>query len=125
MSKFFYGLYDFANSAYTAIIVTFITSAYFANQIVGDPQVGAAYWQWTAGLCGILIAITGPLIGAAADKNPKGKINLLEKFTFFCILTTCLFWFAKPNVNYILFTLAIFFISNYCMRLLQFFTIHY
>ena len=121
MSKFFYGLYDFANSAYTAIIVTFITSAYFANQIVGDPQVGAAYWQWTAGLCGILIAITGPLIGAAADKNPKGKINLLEKFTFFCILTTCLFWFAKPNANYILFTLAIFFISNYCYEVASIF----
>jgi UMF1 family MFS transporter len=25
-----------------------------------------------------------------------------------------LFWFAKPNPNYILFTLIIFFISNYC-----------
>ena len=80
MSKFFYGLYDFANSAYTAIIITFITSAYFASQIVGDPQVGAAYWQWTAGLCGILIAITGPLIGAAADKKPKGKIYLFFLF---------------------------------------------
>ena len=121
MSKFFYGLYDFANSAYTAIIITFITSAYFASQIVGDPQVGAAYWQWTAGLCGILIAITGPLIGAAADKKPKGKIYLLEKFTFACILTTCLFWFAKPNSNYILFTLVIFFISNYCYEVASIF----
>ena len=63
MNKLFYGLYDLANSAYTMIVVTFITSAYFANQIVGDPQLGAAYWQWTAGLCGILIALTGPLLG--------------------------------------------------------------
>ena len=77
MSKFFYGLYDLANSAYTMIIITFVTSAYFANQIVGDPQIGAAYWQWTAGLCGIVIALTGPFIGALADKNPKGKINYL------------------------------------------------
>ena len=50
MSKLFYALYDLANSAYTIIIVTFITSAYFANHIVGNPQLGAAYWQWTAGL---------------------------------------------------------------------------
>ena len=114
MSKLFYGLYDLANSAYTMIIITFVTSAYFANQIVGNPQLGAAYWQWTAGLCGIIIALTGPFIGAWADKKPKGKINFLQIFTLLCILTTCLFWFAKPNSNYILFTLIIFFISNYC-----------
>ena len=114
MSKMFYGLYDLANSAYTMIIITFVTSAYFANQIVGNPQLGAAYWQWTAGLCGIIIALTGPFIGAWADKKPKGKINFLQIFTLLCILTTCLFWFAKPNSNYILFTLIIFFISNYC-----------
>ncbi len=114
MNKLFYGLYDLANSAYTTIVVTFITSAYFANQIVGDPQLGAAYWQWTAGLCGILIALTGPLLGNIADKKPKGKINLLQIFTILCILTTCLFWFAKPMSNYILFTLIIFLLSNYC-----------
>ena len=114
MNKLFYGLYDLANSAYTIIVVTFITSAYFANQIVGDPQLGAAYWQWTAGLCGILIAVTGPLLGNIADKKPKGKINLLHMFTILCILITCLFWFAKPSTNYILFTLIIFLLSNYC-----------
>ena len=114
MSKFFYALYDLANSAYTMIVITFITSAYFANQIVGDPQVGAAYWQWTAGVCGIVIALTGPFLGALAAKNPQGKINFLQIFTLLCILTTCFFWFAKPNQNYILFTLIIFFISNYC-----------
>ena len=114
MSKLFYALYDLANSAYTIIVVTFITSAYFANQIVGDAQIGAAYWQWTAGLCGILIALTGPMLGNIADKKPKGKINLLHVFTILCILFTCLFWFAKPSTNYILFALTIFLLSNYC-----------
>ena len=121
MSKLFYAMYDLANSAYTIIIVTFITSAYFANHIVGNPQLGAAYWQWTAGLCGIAIALTGPMLGAAADKKPKGKINFLQRFTLLCILTTCLFWFAKPNANYILYTLIIFFISNYCYEVASIF----
>ena len=121
MSKLFYAMYDLANSAYTIIIVTFITSAYFANHIVGNPQIGAAYWQWTAGLCGIAIALTGPMLGAAADKKPKGKINFLQRFTLLCILTTCLFWFAKPNANYILYTLIIFFISNYCYEVASIF----
>ena len=113
MGKLFYALYDLANSAYTIIVVTFITSAYFANQIVGNPQLGAAYWQWTAGLCGILVAVTGPLLGSLADKEPKGKINLLHTFTIFCILFTSLFWFAKPSVDYIWYALIIFLLSNY------------
>ncbi len=113
MNKLFYAMYDLANSAYSIIVITFITSAYFAKQIVGDPQIGAAYWQWTAGACGIAIALSGPYLGAMADKKPKGKVNYLERFTFLCIITTCLFWFAKPNSNYILYTLFIFFISNY------------
>jgi len=113
VSKLFYALYDLANSAYTIIVVTFITSAYFANQIVGNPQLGAAYWQWTAGLCGILVAVTGPLLGSLADKEPKGKINLLHTFTIFCILFTSLFWFAKPSVDYIWYALIIFLLSNY------------
>ena len=114
MSKLFYAMYDLANSAYSIIVVTFITSAYFANQIVGDAQLGAAYWQWTAGICGIAIAITGPMLGAAADRKPNGKINFLQRFTLLCILTTCLFWFSKPNTNFIFYTLIIFFVSNYC-----------
>lgn len=114
MSKFFYALYDLANSAYTIIIVTFITSAYFANHIVGNPQLGAAYWQWTAGVCGILVAVTGPLLGSKADKKSKDKINLLHIFTILCILFTSLFWFAKPSVDYIWYALIIFLLSNYC-----------
>ena len=121
MSKLYYALYDLANSAYAIIILTFITSAYFAKQIVGDPQLGAAYWQWTAGVCGILIALTGPMLGSIADKKRKGKINFLQTFTFLCIFTTCLFWFAKPNPNFILFTLIIFLVSNYFYEAAQIF----
>ena len=110
MSKLLYAMYDLANSAYTMVIVTFVTSAYFANQIVGDAQLGAAYWQWTAGLCGILIALTGPLLGLVADKKPKGRIIYLERFTLFCILTTSYFGFQNQTlILYYLLCLSFFF----------------
>ena len=99
MNKLYYALYDLANSAYTSIIITFVISAYFATQIVGDPQLGASYWQWTAGLCSLAIALTSPLLGSRADNISNGKINYLKKFTYLCILTTCLFWFAKPDTK--------------------------
>ena len=114
MKKFLYGLYDFANSSYTAVIITFVISTYFARQIVGDVQLGAAYWQWTAGICGILIALTGPFLGNLADKKKNGQIYYLQIFTYLCIFITCLFWFSKPNSNFILYTLIIFLLSNFC-----------
>lgn len=113
MNKFYYALYDLANSAYTSIIITFVFSAYFATQIVGDAQLGASYWQWTAGLCSLAIAFTSPFLGSRADNISNGKINYLKKFTYLCIVSTCLFWFAKPDTKYIFYTLVIFFISNY------------
>ena len=79
MRKISYALYDLANSAYSVIIITFIISAYFAKQIVGDVQLGAAYWQWTAGLCGIVVALTGPLLGSYADKIVNGKEDKFEE----------------------------------------------
>ena len=50
MKKYVYGLFDVANSPFQVLIISLIFSPYFANQIVGDPQIGSAYWQWTVGL---------------------------------------------------------------------------
>ena len=119
MRKFIYALYDLANSSYSAIVITFIISTYFARQIVGDVQLGAAYWQWTAGLCGLLIAISGPLLGDIADRKKNGLVYFLRLFTFLCLFLTCLFWFSKPNPNFIIFTLIVFFLSNYCYEIAQ------
>ena len=121
MKKINYGMYDFANSSFSTIIITFVFSTYFARQIVGDVQLGAAYWQWTTGVCGLLIAITGPYLGIVADKRKNGLINFLRIFTILCILITCLFWFSKPEASFIFYTLIIFLCSNYCYEIAQIF----
>ena len=121
MKKIIYGLYDLANSSYSAIIITFVISTYFARQVVGDVQLGAAYWQWTAGVCGLLIAVSGPVLGSIADRRKGGLIYFLRLFTFLCLAITCLFWFALPSVDYIFFTLIVFLLSNYCYEIAQVF----
>ena len=121
MKKLIYGLYDLANSSYSAIIITFVISTYFARQVVGDVQLGAAYWQWTAGVCGLLIAVSGPVLGSIADRRKGGLIYFLRLFTFLCLAITCLFWFALPSVDYIFFTLIVFLLSNYCYEIAQVF----
>jgi len=117
MKKIFnFALYDFANSAFTTIIITFIFSTYFAKQIAPTPILGQSYWGWTIGITGLLIALIGPFIGSFADKK-NCIVLFIRLFTICCIFFTSLLWFAKPSENYLFFTLIIVAISNFFYEL--------
>ena len=88
MKKIFnFALYDFANSAFTTIIITFIFSTYFAKQIAPTPILGQSYWGWTIGITGLLIALIGPFIGSFADKK-NCIVLFIRLFTICCIFFT-------------------------------------
>ena len=117
MKKIFnFALYDFANSAFTTIIITFIFATYFAKQIAPNPILGQAYWGWTIGLTGFFVAVLGPFIGSFADKKNK-ILFFLRFFSILCILFTALLWFAKPSQSYLFYTLIIVGIANFFYEL--------
>lgn len=68
-------LYDVANSAFTMMVSTIIP-IYF-NQLgkqAGISEVNyLAYWGYTISISTILVALMGPVLGAAADKGRKKK----------------------------------------------------
>ena len=111
-----FALYDFANSAFTTIIITFIFSTYFAKQIAPNPVLGQSYWGWAIGITGILVAITGPLIGSYADKKNCTEF-FIKIFTIVCIILTSLLWFSKPTEKYLLYTLIIVALANFFYEL--------
>tara|TARA_B100001123_G_C15330450_1_gene1031036 strand:- start:894 stop:2120 length:1227 start_codon:yes stop_codon:yes gene_type:complete len=112
MKKIFnFALYDFANSAFTTIIITFIFSTYFAKEIAPNPVIGQSYWGWTIGITGIIIALIGPLLGSFADKKNCTEF-FIKIFTVICISLTCLLWFSKPSEKYLLYTLLIVGLAN-------------
>lgn len=112
MKKIFnFALYDFANSAFTTIIITFIFATYFAKQIAPNPILGQSYWGWTIGITGFLVAIIGPIAGSFADKKNK-IVFFIRCFSLLCILFTSLLWFSKPSESYLLYTLVIVGIAN-------------
>ena len=112
MKKIFnFALYDFANSAFTTIIITFIFATYFAKQIAPNPILGQSYWGWTIGITGFLVAIIGPFLGSVAD-NKNRIVFFIRFFSLLCILFTALLWFAKPSQSYLLYTLIIVGIAN-------------
>ena len=112
MKKIFnFALYDFANSAFTTIIITFIFATYFSKQIAPTPILGQSYWGWTMGITGAFVAVIGPFIGIFADKK-NCRILFIRLFTIFCIFFTSLLWFAKPSENYLIFSLVIVALAN-------------
>ena len=117
MKKIFnFGLYDFANSAFTTIIITFIFATYFATQIAPNPVLGQSYWGWTIGLTGFLVAIIGPISGFLADKKNK-IVFFIRFFSLLCIFFTSLLWFSKPSSSFLLYTLIIVAIANFFYEL--------
>ena len=111
-----FALYDFANSAFTTIIITFIFSTYFAKQIAPNPVLGQSYWGWTIGFTGLLVALIGPLIGSFADKKNCTEF-FIKLFTIICIILTSFLWFAKPSEKYLLYTLLVVASANFFYEL--------
>ena len=111
-----FALYDFANSAFTTIIITFIFSTYFAKQIAPNPVLGQSYWGWAIGATGVLVAIIGPILGSYADKKNFTEF-FIKLFTIICISLTTLLWFSKPSEKYLLFTLIVVALANFFYEL--------
>ena len=111
-----FALYDFANSAFTTIIITFIFATYFAKQIAPNPILGQSYWGWTIGITGLLVALIGPLIGSFADKKNCTEF-FIKLFTIICIILTSFLWFSKPSEKYLLYTLIIVALANFFYEL--------
>lgn len=89
-------MYDFANSAYTTLIVTFIYSTYFVSAIAPDKIWGTALWSRGVTLTAILAAFLSPFLGALADHG-----NARKTFLFISTIIgaggCAMLWFVTPG----------------------------
>ena len=89
--------YDFANSAFTTIIVTVVYSVYFINNVVGGASgMGAMLWGRAIGISMTLVALTAPILGAVADYS-RAKKRLLFVNCYLTVIFTALLYFVKPG----------------------------
>lgn len=93
-----WALYDWANSAYAALIQTFVFATYFTSQVAKDSTIGTTQWGNAIGIAGLLIALLGPLLGAAADQGGPRQ-GLLRALTGLAVLTTALLWLVRPTTD--------------------------
>ena len=101
--------YDFGNSAFTTLVVTFIYSTYFTKSIAENEIDGTFLWSNGIAISAIIVALFSPLLGAIADKAGYRK-QLLVITTLSSILATTLLFF--PREGQVLFSLALFVIAN-------------
>ena len=90
-------MYDFANSAFTTLIVTFIFSAYFMQVVVGDEVRGTVLWTRAVNISAIVVALSMPVLGAIADFSRRKKRFLLLATLQTLAFTTLLF-FMQPGM---------------------------
>ncbi len=87
--------YDFGNSAYAAIILLAVFSAYFKDVVVGGAE-GTRLWGIAVGAAAIIVAIISPILGAIADVARSKKL-FLGIFTAISILFTAMLFLVGPG----------------------------
>lgn len=92
--------FDFANSGYTTVVMTTIYSAYFVAVIAGAADlaegVGTLLWTLAVALANLVVLVTGPVLGALADRRACKK-RLLLGTTVGCVLATAALGLVGPG----------------------------
>ncbi|MGA0255968.1 MAG: MFS transporter [Rhodothermales bacterium] len=101
--------YDFANSAFTTLVVTFVYAAFFAKGIAPDETTGTDLWSMGITISALVIAVLSPFMGAMADRGGYRK-RYLGIATIICILATYGLFF--PQKGDVWFALSLFVVAN-------------
>jgi len=107
-------LFDFANSAYTTLVVTFIYGTYFVKAIAPNEIIGTTLWSRGITITAITVALLSPVLGAFADQGGYRKKFLLIT-TILTVLGAGMLNFIKPGQVYM--ALLWFILSNIAYEL--------
>lgn len=110
-------LYDWANSSFTTLVVTFVYATYFTQQMAPDPTTGTALWSRGIAISAVVIALLSPFLGAAADRQGKLRAYLIRS-SLICIAATATLSFVAPGmVQATTLALTLFIIANIAFEL--------
>jgi len=93
---FVWTLFDFANTSYSIVVVTFLYAVYFKKVVASGEPIGDLYWSISTSISMIITALLGPVLGAIAD-YAAGKKRFLLFFTLLCIVFTALLFFVQEG----------------------------
>lgn len=91
--------YDWANSAFPTVIVTFVFAAYYTTAVAVSPEAGTGDWGQAIALSGLLVAVLAPLLGAVADQGGRRK-PWIGFFTFIAVICGAALWLVEPDPSF-------------------------
>lgn len=94
---FVWTLFDFANTSFSIIVVTFLYAVYFKKTVAYGESIGDLYWSFATSIAMIVTAIISPILGAIADYS-AGKKRFLLFFTVLCISATASLFFVEEGM---------------------------
>ena len=93
-----WALYDFANSAFAAVIFATIYGAYYAMGVVGNEAgAGDLWWGRVISVSMAIVAVTSPLLGGIADRAGIRR-PLFIGFTLLAVTATALMATVEPGM---------------------------
>lgn len=99
-------MYDFADSAFTTVIVTTLYALYYKKIVVADDQRGDLLWGLAASVSEIAVALLAPILGAIADFSGTRK-RFLGACALVVILFTGSLYFVGPGMAVLGFVLYV------------------
>ncbi|MCH7754062.1 MFS transporter [candidate division KSB1 bacterium] len=108
---FAWTLYDFANSSFSTLVLTFIYATYFTKTVAPDEISGTAMWSRGITISALTVGLLSPFFGALADNGGFRKRILLILTAITVIGTANLFnvlpgqvlkglvWFVIANIG--------------------------
>ena len=93
-----WAMYDWANSPFTTLIVTFVISAVFIQVFAPDEITGTRLWTRAVSISAVLVALSSPVLGAMADQGGFRRKFLMIS-TAVCVLATAGLAFISPSQN--------------------------
>ncbi len=94
---FGWAMYDFANSSYTTVVISFVYSAFFTQHVIpAGSKIRDSYWAIAIIASTIIAIILSPLVGALCDYS-GGKKRYLLIATLTCALSTASLAFVSPG----------------------------
>ena len=90
-------LYDFGNSAYAAVVLLAVYSAYFHDVVVGGAR-GTDLWGRSLLFAMFVVAVIAPILGAIADFTASKKRFLFMFSALSWVFTGLLFFVQKGDI---------------------------
>ncbi|HSG64992.1 MAG TPA: MFS transporter, partial [Gammaproteobacteria bacterium] len=94
-----WAFYDFANSAFATLVITFVYGTYFTQAIAPDAITGTALWSRAVTVTALIVAFCSPFLGALADRGGYRK-RFVVMFTLICVTATAALYRVLPGEIY-------------------------